>query len=179
MQRSGRTAWTGAGALGTAAGAAAAYNANNHRSWHPVFDNTGRTLSERRDGTASIANNWTKPWSNGVGSQTMYCSDCHGSGTVVTGTKSGGTAATNSSGSVFPTGNNSTTFDGDAWGPARIDEPLHIEEALGPVHGHERKLGRRRVRSFRREDLDARGLVLQVPRLRHIRRKWRGKDGLL
>jgi hypothetical protein len=57
-------------------GAAAAYALNNHRSWHPVMDDTGRTPAAR--GGLS-ANNWTLPWRNAVGTQTMYCSDCHGS----------------------------------------------------------------------------------------------------
>ena len=81
--------------LGTAAGAAAAYNTNNHRSWHPVMDNTGRTPAIR----SASADNWLVPWSNAVGTQTMYCSDCHGSST-------GNTTA-------IPTGGD----NGNPWGP--------------------------------------------------------------
>lgn len=61
------------------------FQARNHRSWHPVMDNTGRTLSER--GIAS-GTPWLSPWSNvtgqpeNIGTQTMYCSDCHGSNTA-------------------------------------------------------------------------------------------------
>ncbi|CAB1367720.1 cytochrome c3 family protein [Denitratisoma oestradiolicum] len=66
---------------GTAAGAAV--DTNNHRSWHPVMDSTGRTTAIRN----ANANNWNAPWNNAVGTQTMYCSDCHGSG-IASGTYS-------------------------------------------------------------------------------------------
>jgi len=66
-------------------GAAGAYSTNNHRSWHPVMDGnpsiavgTGRTGTIRGNGT-NISGRWLLPWSNAVGTQTMYCSDCHGS----------------------------------------------------------------------------------------------------
>jgi hypothetical protein len=67
---------------GTAAGAAAAYNNCNHRSWHPVMAATGRTLATR--GLSSTNNPWRAPWNNQVGVNTMYCSDCHGSSTGAT-----------------------------------------------------------------------------------------------
>ena len=73
------------------------FHTNNHRSWHPVIASTGRTPAVR--GGLS-ANNWLFPWRNAVGSQTMYCSDCHGSEV---------TAAT----SVIPNGGE----NGNAWGP--------------------------------------------------------------
>lgn len=49
----------------------------NHRSWHPVIGPTGRTTAVRN----ANANHWLAPWNSGafIGSQTMYCSDCHGS----------------------------------------------------------------------------------------------------
>ena len=48
---------------------------NNHRSWHPVIGPTGRSLGVRNMGTGL----WLNPWDGAnVGSQTMYCSDCHG-----------------------------------------------------------------------------------------------------
>ena len=72
-------------------GAGSSYGTNNHRSWHPVMDVTGRT-------TAS-ASAFRLPWSNAVGAQTMYCSDCHGSNTADT--------------SVVPVGGE----NGSAWGP--------------------------------------------------------------
>lgn len=59
-------------------GAAPVYNTNNHRSWHPVIDNTGRTNAIRRTTAASFR----APWNANVGVQTMYCSDCHGSNTA-------------------------------------------------------------------------------------------------
>jgi hypothetical protein len=61
--------------LGTEAGAAAAYNNCNQRSWHPVMAATGRTTTTRG---MTGGNPWRLPWSNQVGSNTMYCSDCHG-----------------------------------------------------------------------------------------------------
>ncbi|MEH6616298.1 MAG: hypothetical protein V7699_00510 [Porticoccus sp.] len=50
------------------------YNSNNHRSWHPVMDITGRDATTR-DMSAS---NFLAPWDNNIGNQTMYCTDCHG-----------------------------------------------------------------------------------------------------
>ncbi|WP_371374207.1 hypothetical protein [Thalassotalea aquiviva] len=73
---------------GTAGGLAT----NNHRSWHPVMAETGRTSGVR----GANANSWRAPWNEGVGSQTMYCSDCHGNNTATTTSE--------------PTGDN-------AWGP--------------------------------------------------------------
>ncbi|WP_234815095.1 cytochrome c3 family protein [Noviherbaspirillum denitrificans] len=84
--------------LGTAAGTADAnFNNNNHRSWHPVMAGTGRT-PEKRNMTGGAP--WLPPWNTQVGESTMYCSDCHGSGT---------TSAT----SVIP--NNGD--NGNVWGP--------------------------------------------------------------
>ncbi len=62
--------------MGTDAGADSAYNTNNHRSWHPVMAPTGRTLAQR---AITIAGgNMLQPWMDNVGTQTMYCTDCHG-----------------------------------------------------------------------------------------------------
>lgn len=72
------------------------FQANNHRSWHPVMNNTGRTEDVR--GIAS-PNIWRSPFNLGVGVQTMYCTDCHGNNTEP------GTSA--------PTGG----VDGNVWGP--------------------------------------------------------------
>ena len=79
---------------GRDSGAAAAYSTNNHRSWHPVMDNTGRTPGIRQADAA----NWLSPFNGAgdIGNQTMYCSDCHGTNTAA--------------GTVEPTGNN-------PWGP--------------------------------------------------------------
>jgi hypothetical protein len=80
-------------------GAAVAYTSNNHRSWHPVMDSTGR-LATIRGNNNDISARWRLPWSNAVGTQTMYCSDCHGSNVA---------AAT----SVIPDGGE----NGNPWGP--------------------------------------------------------------
>lgn len=79
------------GSQGTDAGAG--YNTNNHRSWHPVIDTTGRTTSLRNNANA---NAWLAPWNTNVGNQTMYCTDCHGSDTAA--------------GTITPSGSN-------PWGP--------------------------------------------------------------
>ena len=74
----------------TDSGAGGAYSTNNHRSWHPVMDGnpsiavgTGRTGIIRGNGT-DISARWNLPWSNAVGTQTMYCGDCHGSNVTST-----------------------------------------------------------------------------------------------
>lgn len=49
----------------------------NHRSWHPVIDSTGRSAGARN--MSASANMFLPPWNGAdIGSQTMYCSDCHG-----------------------------------------------------------------------------------------------------
>ena len=80
-------------------GAAIAYSTNNHRSWHPVIDSTGRTGTIRGNGS-NISARWRVPWSNAVGTQSMYCSDCHGSNVA-------------SATSVIPDGGE----NGNPWGP--------------------------------------------------------------
>jgi hypothetical protein len=81
----------------TDSGAHSNYSTNNHRSWHPVMDNTGRTPAVRGGLSAT---NWNFPWRNAVGTQTMYCSDCHG-------------AEVSSANSVIPDGGE----NGVPWGP--------------------------------------------------------------
>lgn len=95
------------------------YSANNYRSWHPVMNNTGRTVAIRGNASPNL---WRSPWNGSnidgpsapllvaggaVGNQTMYCSDCHGSAnSIVNG--------------VVPDGNGSTgawTENGNPWGP--------------------------------------------------------------
>ena len=65
--------------VGANGGAGSNYNAGNHRSWHPVIAPTGRDLARR--GISTALNPWALPFGNSgaVGTQTMYCSDCHGS----------------------------------------------------------------------------------------------------
>lgn len=107
---------TGEGTSSTSSGAAAGYAANNHRSWHPVMGATGRTAAVRGGLSAS---NWTAPWSNsgGLGVQTMYCSDCHGSKVTAAGT-------------VRPDGNGTSaapTEDGSPWGPHGSSNPFLLK----------------------------------------------------
>ncbi|MDH3560845.1 MAG: hypothetical protein OEN52_07825 [Gammaproteobacteria bacterium] len=79
----------------TDSGAATGYTTNNHRSWHPVIDDTGRTAAVRN--MSASTNLFLAPWNaTSIGNQTMYCSDCHGS--------------TTGAGTVVPGGNN-------PWGP--------------------------------------------------------------
>lgn len=59
------------------------YASPNHRSWHPVMQPTGRTKAER--GNAAV-NNFQTKFNANVGSQTMYCTDCHGNATTSTTT---------------------------------------------------------------------------------------------
>jgi len=71
------------------------YASNNHRGWHPVMRRTGRTPAIRQ----ANENNWISPFNRAVGTQTMYCSDCHGSSTAA--------------GTVVPNGGE----NGSPWGP--------------------------------------------------------------
>ena len=82
----------------TDSGAGAAYTTNNHRSWHPVMDNTGRSAAVRNMNSSS--NLFLDPWNGAsIGVQTMYCSDCHGANTAL--------------GTVIPPGGD----NGTPWGP--------------------------------------------------------------
>ncbi len=79
-------------------GAGAAYTSNNHRGWHPVIGPTGRSAAVRN--MSAGGNLFLDPWNGAnIGSQTMYCSDCHGSDTPP--------------GSAEPVGGDS----GRPWGP--------------------------------------------------------------
>ncbi len=80
------------------------FESENHRSWHPVMDRTGRTAGvgsfsggERR----AASDVWRTPFNiNGaVGNQTMYCTDCHGNNTA--------------NDTVIPNGG----VNGEVWGP--------------------------------------------------------------
>jgi Doubled CXXCH motif (Paired_CXXCH_1) len=72
-------------------GAGSNYTSNNHRSWHPVIGPTGR------NGPNAAA--FRQPWGNAIGTQTMYCSDCHGENTP--------------EGTIIPAGGD----NGTPWGP--------------------------------------------------------------
>ncbi|MCU7856099.1 MAG: hypothetical protein KZQ79_10485, partial [Candidatus Thiodiazotropha sp. (ex Lucinoma borealis)] len=80
-------------------GAGSAFLLNNQRSWHPVVAPTGRDGLLRNQDKEDISDNWVPPFDDAVGSQTMYCSDCHGSGTTF--------------GTVVPDGGE----NGRPWGP--------------------------------------------------------------
>jgi len=87
------------GTSATPSGSAPAFATNNHRSWHPVRESTGRTPGIRN----ANPNNWIAPWNAGVGTQTMYCTDCHGNATTA--------------GTAVPSGG----VDGAPWGPHGSD----------------------------------------------------------
>jgi Doubled CXXCH motif (Paired_CXXCH_1) len=72
-------------------GAGSNYQTNNHRGWHPVINGTGRS--------GAGASAFRAPWGNAIGTQTMYCSDCHGENTP--------------EGTVVPPGGD----NGTPWGP--------------------------------------------------------------
>ena len=59
-------------------GAGAGFTSGNHRSWHPVIDATGRTAAIRGLSSAALL----APFNAAIGTQTMYCSDCHGGNTA-------------------------------------------------------------------------------------------------
>ncbi|MEW5756412.1 MAG: cytochrome c3 family protein [Pseudomonadota bacterium] len=81
------------------------FTTNNHRSWHPVIDGTGRGEAARGTG---VANAFVSPWNapGALGNQTMYCSDCHGSTTAI--------------GTVVPN-------IGENWGPHGSNNPFILK----------------------------------------------------
>lgn len=105
---------------GANGGNTSAYNTNNHRSWHPVMRATGRTLAKR-----AISGNspWYRPWSGNVGTQTMYCTDCHGSGTTGTGKTYNDGNAPAGRGTVVPDGG----ANGSPWGPHGSNNPFILK----------------------------------------------------
>lgn len=103
----------------TDSGASTTYSANNHRSWHPVMAETGRTAAVRSSANSNL---WRTPWNGSdtdggiaivpdtVGTQTMNCSDCHGS-------------TTNLADGVVPFGGE----DGASWGPHGSNEDFLLK----------------------------------------------------
>lgn len=89
----------------------------NHRSWHPVIGPTGRSLALRG---ITAASPWLAPWTNDVGTQTMYCSDCHGSDTAP--------------GTVVPSGSN-------PWGPHGSTNKFILKGIWGPGLGGQTRDG--------------------------------------
>ncbi len=60
------------------------FTTDNHRAWHPVMTETGRTAgpgSTPGGVRSASSNDWISPFNAAVGVQTMYCTDCHGSDT--------------------------------------------------------------------------------------------------
>jgi hypothetical protein len=88
-----------------------AYARPNHRSWHPVMQPTGRTKAER--GSTAV-DNFTAAWTNNVGAQTMYCTDCHGRDTTTGTTNCNNTTTRTASTNTMPymSNNNCTTGTG-------------------------------------------------------------------
>lgn len=81
----------------------AEFNTNNHRSWHPALRETGRTAAVGGGGNRNAdSRNWLSPFNLAVGTQTMYCTDCHGSNSA--------------NGTVVPDSNLGTE-NGRVWGP--------------------------------------------------------------
>jgi len=89
-----------------------AYDTHNHRSWHPVMRATGRTTTKR--GMGGSTSGWRQPWSNAIGTQTMYCSDCHGSNVT-------------SGASVIPDNTVPSTGAGNPWGPHGSTNPFILK----------------------------------------------------
>ncbi|NOU01790.1 MAG: hypothetical protein HOO95_09505 [Gallionella sp.] len=101
----------------------ALFGNNNHRSWHPVMEKTGRTSSGLAPARPSADKNlWRAPWNgsntdgglaivaDAVGTQTMQCGDCHGSTTL-------------QAEGVVPLGGE----DGAAWGPHGSNESFILK----------------------------------------------------
>ena len=93
-------------------GAGSSYLAGNYRSWHPVMDSTGRTPLVRGSMTAAMFN---PPWDNAVGTQTMYCSDCHGSNVT--------------------SGSSAIPDTGKSWGPHGSTNDFILKGAFNPTTG--------------------------------------------
>jgi hypothetical protein len=90
---------SGSGGTIAAAPGAPDFITNNHRSWHPVMDITGRSALARN--MSSTTDMFMSPWDGiNIGTQSMYCSECHGSDTGM-------------GGDVVPIGGE----DGNSWGP--------------------------------------------------------------
>ncbi|WP_455216642.1 hypothetical protein, partial [Kaarinaea lacus] len=66
--------------VGSDGGAGGNWNANNHRAWHPVMQPTQRSAAARNADNGL----WLTPFQS-PGSQTMYCTDCHGTNTTAQG----------------------------------------------------------------------------------------------
>jgi hypothetical protein len=97
------------------------YQLRNQRSWHPVMNSTGRTHTIRSTSEAA----WLPPWNltANVGSQTMYCSDCHGSNTR--------TDSVDPNCSATATDLNACGENGKPWGPHGSENPFILKGNWG------------------------------------------------
>ena len=127
------------GNAGTDAGASSLYDNNNHRSWHPVIESTGRTTAVR-GGMATNA--FLAPWSASIGTNTMYCSDCHGSNTPTGTTEPGG------GGAWGPHGSQNNFLLKGVWDTASGSEQgnalcfkCHEQQTYAPTSGGGRRTG--------------------------------------
>jgi len=103
---------------GTASNSGAGLNfgTNNHRAWHPVMDSTGRSAAVRNMNSSAAL--FLAPWNGAnIGTQTMYCSDCHGSNTGL--------------GTVVPNGGE----DGSPWGPHGSTNDFILKGSWSPTTG--------------------------------------------
>jgi hypothetical protein len=101
----------------TDSGAGSAYSTNNHRSWHPAIDDTGRSAAVRS--MSASTNMFLSPWNGAsIGVQTMYCSDCHGTATA--------------NGTVVPVGGE----DGNPWGPHGSSNDFILKGSWDPTTGN-------------------------------------------
>ncbi|HEY4731916.1 MAG TPA: cytochrome c3 family protein [Gammaproteobacteria bacterium] len=89
----------------------------NHRSWHPATNATGRTPAVRK----ADADDWRSPFNAAVGTQTMYCTDCHGSSSAPT--------------TVEPNGGE----DGSPWGPHGSNDNFLLKGAWDNQTGEDRQ----------------------------------------
>jgi len=97
-------------------GAGTGFTNNNHRSWHPVMDNTGRTSGVRNMSATTAM--FLAPWNGAnIGVQTMYCSDCHGTNTAA--------------GTVEPAGGE----NGAPWGPHGSTNAFILKGPWSPTTG--------------------------------------------
>jgi hypothetical protein len=81
---------------------------------------TGRTVTKRSPLTAGA---WNAPFNNAIGTQTMYCSDCHGSN--VTSTTS-----------VIPDNTVPATGAGNPWGPHGSANPFILKGVWNKDSSH-------------------------------------------
>ena len=88
----------------------------NHRSWHPVIDRTGRGAQAAGGRNMAATGMFLPPWDGAnIGTQTMYCTDCHGNENLT------------SEGSV-PSGNK-------PWGPHGSTQNFILKGTWGPSTG--------------------------------------------